>query len=394
MSDVSSPHIAFIGGFGSGKTYAACYKALGLACANPDTAGMLVSPTFPMLRDTTRRTFLEILQLEEVSYELKITENKIRILEPNAEIWFRSADDPNKLKGSNLAWVGLDEAAQMSKEAYDISLSRMRDPKANIKQLFITTTPEGFNWVYDISQKIKMVHSSTEDNVYLDKDYVEMLYSSYDEQLVKQYIKGEFVLLNKGRVYYCFDRNIQLTDITYNPSLPINLCVDFNINPMCWAIVQTVEGVDVVVDEIVLRNANTELAANTFINKYPDKVVSIYGDYSGTFRHTSSPTTDYDIIKSIIKTRDINIKPDPPVTDRVNSVNSRLRNSKGDVRLKINRNCKTTIRDFEQVVYKEGKREIDKSSLDLTHISDAIGYRIEYLYPIRGRAKVTQYNLQ
>ncbi|MBK7380769.1 MAG: hypothetical protein IPJ03_17565 [Ignavibacteriales bacterium] len=141
LSDVSSPHIAFIGGFGSGKTYASCYKALGLACANPDTAGMLVSPTFPMLRDTTRRTFLEVLQLEEVSYELKITENKIRILEPNAEVWFRSADDPNKLKGSNLAWVGLDEAAQMSKEAYDISLSRMRDPKANIKQLFITTTP-------------------------------------------------------------------------------------------------------------------------------------------------------------------------------------------------------------------------------------------------------------
>jgi len=32
----------------------------------------------------------------------------------------------------------------------------------------------------------------------------------------------------------------------------------------------------------------------------------------------------------------------------------------------------------------ENKREIDKSNIDRTHTSDALGYYIDYEYPIRG----------
>jgi len=368
------------------------------AWKKPKMKNWFVSPTYRQSKNIAWNI------LKEIVYEYPQTIKKKNEAELSIEfinnsiIELKGADNEDSLRGVGLNKVNPDEFAYMKADAwYEVLRPALSDKKGSA--MFIGT-PDGFNHFYDIYQKgvadkdgFKSWLYKSVDSPYLDAEEIESARNDLDERTFRQEYEASFETAT-GRVYYCFDRDLHLTDITYNPLLPISLCVDFNINPMCWAIVQTIEGVDVVVDEIILRNANTELAANTFINKYPDKLVSIYGDYSGTFRHTSSPTTDYDILKSIIKTRDINIKPDPPVTDRINSVNSRLRNSNGDVRLKINSNCKTTIRDFEQVVYKEGKREIDKSSLDLTHISDAIGYRIEYLYPIRGRAKVTQYNLQ
>src|SRR5690606_37265664 len=130
---------------------------------------------------------------------------------------------------------------------------------------------------------------------------------------------------------------------------------------------------------IILHNSNTELAANVFKEKYgKNNYVSIYGDYSGTQRHTSSSTTDFEILEEIIRPAEINIKPNPAIVDRVNAVNARLKNAKGERRLFVAEHCEKTIRDFERVIYKEERREIDKSNLDLTHISDAIGYYIEY----------------
>ena len=49
----------------------------------------------------------------------------------------------------------------------------------------------------------------------------------------------------------------------------------------------------------------------------------------------------------------------------------------------IDPRCKTLIRDLEQVVNKEGTRDIDKSNPELTHMSDGFGYAVDYEYPIR-----------
>ena len=54
--------------------------------------------------------------------------------------------------------------------------------------------------------------------------------------------------------------------------------------------------------------------------------------------------------------------------------------SKGN--LIIDPSCKHLIRDLEQVVNKEGTREIDKTSnSELSHISDALGYYVDFKHP-------------
>lgn len=388
--DLDHEVIAYIGGYGSGKTIAGCIKGLILSAYNERTAGMLVSPTYSMMRDTTRRTMFEILEHNNIGFNFRATENKILIHETGSEIWFRSGDDPVKLKGSNLAWVGLDEPALMDKEVYSVSLSRIREPKAKKRQLFITGTHEGFTWVYDeleLNNRGKIIRSSTEENIYLPQSYIESLYANYDELHIKQYIKGFATLINRGQVYTSFNREFNVKEFEYKQDLELFIVCDFNVTPMCWGIIQRIKDEDFVINEFVSSNTTTELMCKQLLEVYGQRNYIFYGDYSGTFRSTNSPTTDYDIIKQIIPNCEIRIKPNPPVIDRINAVNSRLCNAKGVRRLFISSRCKHLIKDFEQVIYREGKREIDKSNYDLTHISDAVGYYVEYEYSLRGKSK-------
>jgi len=65
----------------------------------------------------------------------------------------------------------------------------------------------------------------------------------------------------------------------------------------------------------------------------------------------------------------------PPIKDRVNSINSMLRSISGTRRIQIDPKCKELIKDFEQVAFKEGSYHIDKDRDRLrTHVSDALGY--------------------
>ena len=68
----------------------------------------------------------------------------------------------------------------------------------------------------------------------------------------------------------------------------------------------------------------------------------------------------------------------PRVTDRLNSVNASFNT------MVVDPKCKHLIKDFEQVAVKEGTREINKTdNPNLTHMSDAIGYFIDYEFPVR-----------
>ena len=49
--------------------------------------------------------------------------------------------------------------------------------------------------------------------------------------------------------------------------------------------------------------------------------------------------------------------------------------------LVIDPKCTNLIKDLEQVVNKEGTRDIDKTNKNLTHLTDALGYAVDYEFP-------------
>ena len=69
----------------------------------------------------------------------------------------------------------------------------------------------------------------------------------------------------------------------------------------------------------------------------------------------------------------------------MNAMNSRLKSETGDIRLMVDRQAAPhVVKDLEGVVLlKGGSGEIDKRSTpDLSHISDALGYYVAKEFPL------------
>jgi hypothetical protein len=71
------------------------------------------------------------------------------------------------------------------------------------------------------------------------------------------------------------------------------------------------------------------------------------------------------------------------VTDRLNAVNAMLKNGEGATRYYLHPRCERLATDFARVAVKPGTRDLDKSNKALTHASDAEGYRLVRLFPVR-----------
>jgi len=391
-------HTAFVGGYGAGKTFIGCYKCLMLASLNMGCYGAYVAPTYVMMRDIIWRTFDEVLHDNGIEYELHKSEWRLEIPAFNANVLLRSADRPERLKGLNLAWCGLDEAAICSKEAWNVLLSRVRDPDASHPQLFITTTPEGFNWVYEEfdekapRDEYAIHYSPTSENKHLPPEYIESLRASYDEKLILQYEQGRFVNVGTGAVYFAFDRHTHVKENAVALDNVLHIGLDFNVSPMlaeCFQVRpdKTIVGVD---EFYIPDNASTDMMCNAIKARYhhhhDNNLMWLYPDAAGNARKTSGKS-DWAMLKeglpkAIIKSG----KSNPRIKDRVNSFNRVLKSSEGVVSLYVSPKQAQLIKDLEQVVYNDNG-EIDKTKdARRTHASDAAGYFIENLRPIQERA--------
>jgi hypothetical protein len=65
----------------------------------------------------------------------------------------RSAEDPQSLRGATLSGLVLDEAAQISREAWEVVLQ----PTLAVSQGWATfiSTPKGLNWFYDLYRDVE-----------------------------------------------------------------------------------------------------------------------------------------------------------------------------------------------------------------------------------------------
>ena len=89
-----------MGGIGSGKSWAGSYDLI--RRAKPDRLYLVVAPTYSMQSDSTFRMFLQVAeQLGVVDFkEIKRSAPPSVRLRTGAEILFRSADEPDRLRRS------------------------------------------------------------------------------------------------------------------------------------------------------------------------------------------------------------------------------------------------------------------------------------------------------
>ena len=396
---------ALVAGYGSGKTVAFVLKAILEAGRNPKKTILLAEPTFPMIRDVLQPTLEQTLEELNFQYNYRASEMKYTIIWKNgySNIILRSAENYRRWAGLNLAGFGIDEAALLKDEkAWKMGLSRLRDGKH--LSGWVTTTPEGFNFVYDLwkdrpGSGYALIKGKTTDNKFLPQDFIDSLYENYDQKLISSYIHGNFVNLQYGTCYYGFDRSKNVEQVSYNSSLPIRIAMDFNVDPISCVLFQIHKEKPRirVFDEIQISHSGgqdlmTERLAKLIKEKYPyenpnllqPKIKKVdttghyicYPDPAGKNRHTSALMSDHDILRR--QGFGLRVKKKAPlVTDSVNAVNKAMEFTIVDSK------CKEFIKDLEQVVLKEGTREIDKSNSERTHLTDAFRYAIDYEFPVK-----------
>jgi hypothetical protein len=380
----------FSGPIGSGKSQALCQEAIKLTYINAGLTGLIGAPTYPMLRDATQAALFEILDSNGIRYEHNKAENTLVLPETRSKILFRPVDEFERLRGTNLAWFGLDELTYTQEGAWLRLEGRLREPKA--KQLcgFAVWTPKGYDWVYQkfVAEPVAgyeaVLAKANENRHLLERipDFYERLKASYDESFYRQEVMGEYINLSGAKVYSAFARGEHVKRQNALPYVPLLWALDFNVDPMSSVVAQVVRDEVLVLDEIVLRRASTADACAEFQKRYPAHAagVVVYGDAAGNTVQTTGQS-DYQIIREhfrMFSATPVSYrvpKANPAVRDRVNLVNSKLRSAAGEVRMAVDPKCKELIKDFEQVSYKADTTAIDKEKdRRRTHLSDALGY--------------------
>lgn len=190
-------------------------------------------------------------------------------------------------------------------------------------------------------------------------------------------------------VYYNFGQVNLRDDFDYDPAYEIVVGCDFNVDPMCWTLSQFIDGKLYVFDELFLRDANTPKTMDFLANKFHAHTAGwkFFGDATSKARKTNASRSDYVIIKNDARfgnKRVIFPEKNPSRRDRYASVNAAFKTADGNTRLYVHTRCKRLINDFNAVSYVEGTTDLeDYTGTDLGHMSDALGYEVYGLMPIR-----------
>jgi len=307
-----------------------------------------------------------------------------------SQIALKGANNPDSLRGVGLDYLVIDECAYVDERIWTEVLRPTLSDKMG-GALFISS-PTGRNWFYELFE----LGQSNEDPDWaswqfttleggnVPSDEIESAKRDLDERTFEQEYEAQFVTYS-GLVYYGFDYKESVVDVELDPNRKLLIGMDFNIDPMTATVFQLDDDEDTLflIDEIEIHGSNTDEMAEEILMRFPNHEIIVYPDPSCVASRTSAGgRTDLSILQSYgfrCKFR----RQHPLIRDRINAVNSRLCNAEGLRRLYVSKKCKKSIKSLERHSYKDGTNLPEKGgNPDYSHLTDSIGYLVEYLYPI------------
>lgn len=392
---------AFVGGYRSGKTFVGCVRLCINALEHPGIPQGYFAPTYPQIADIFYDTIPGVAEAFGLFADIVPSNKRVHLRDSKGRclstIVCKSMEHPHRIVGFNIAHALVDEIDCMpikkADSAWKKIIARMSTvwPTRRENTIDVTTTPEGFNWVYrkfvkelaaNPSQRplYGIVHASTRQNAKnLPKDYIPSLRESYPANLVDAYIDGQFVNLVSGSVYPNFCRRLNHTDETIRPGEELHVGMDFNINRMAACVFVIRDGEPRQLDELTsLFDTPAMIAA--LLERFPGHKITVYPDASGKNRKSvNGSESDHSLLKQAGFTVRVNLA-NPMVRDRVLAVNAMFLNGEGVRRLKVNTDkCPVTTQVLEQQAYNEHGEPNKDGTEDP---ADAFGYFVVHRFPI------------
>lgn len=393
---------AFVGGFGSGKTWVGASAHCRNAWEQPKVNNGYFAPTYSMIRDIFYPTIEEVAHDWGLSARVHQSNKEVHLFDGGvyrSTIICRSMDKPGDIVGFKIGHAQADEIDLLPMDKATLAwrkiIARLRWQGDGVKNSAdITTTPEGFRFAWrtfvkelrdsDVRRGLYgIVHASTYDNeANLAPDYIDSLRASYPPQLIDAYLRGRFVNLVSGAVYANFDRKLNHTSAQIEEGEALHIGMDFNVLNMTSCINVIRNEKPLTLAELT-KVRDTPTMAKLLKERYLDKkhAVTIYPDASGG--NTSSKNASESDL-SILRQAGFSIRvnpANPAVKDRVNAVSALILNDKGERRWLINTDaCPILTEAVEQQAY-DSNGEPDKST-GHDHPNDASGYFIVNRWPI------------
>ena len=371
-----------------GKTFLSTAELIRAALSGDGKNCWYIAPTYKAAKEIAWGMLIEAIPQE---YITKTNETALSLhLANGSVISLKGAEKPDNLRGRALDFCVLDEFADMRKEAwFEVIRPSLSDRKGSA--IFIGT-PKGRNHFYDLWTKgvdkdegWASHQYTTLDGGNVDANEIIAAKQDLDERTFEQEYEARFVNYS-GVIYYNFSREQSVIRYHGEPDR-ILIGMDFNLDPMS-AVVMTRRGNTLhAFDEIVIFGSNTDEMADEIRKRFGTKNVTIYPDPACRQRKTSAGgRTDLSILQNAgfeVKVRNSH----SAIRDRINAVNSRLRSADGVRQLFVDPKCKKTIESLERQTYKEGTSQVNKDGFD--HMNDALGYAVDYLFPIRKQYEAT-----
>jgi hypothetical protein len=352
----------------------------------PDQEVWYCAPTYRQAKQIVWRKLKN--RLQDLRWISKVNESELSIILKNgSQISLKGADNADSLRGVGLNYLVMDEFADIDPEAwFEVLRPTLADKQG--AALFIGT-PKGLgNWAHDLynmpteqPEQWASFQYTTIDGGNVKPEEIEAARKDLDERTFRQEFLATFETY-AGRIYYAFDRKNNVKEIIDYKTDVIYVGMDHNIDPMSAVIAVKMGDTLYVIDEVRMFSSNTQECVDGIKSRYPNSKIWCFSDPAGHQRKTSAGgLTDVIILQNagfVVKTP----RHHTPVRDRINAVNSRLCDSTGLRHLYISPKCKYTIEGLERQTYKEGTSQPDKDS-GYDHQMDALGYMVDYLFPVR-----------
>lgn len=361
----SDKRIKFIiAGIRAGKTLACLIESILLSLKGwktfdvPNT-GCIVAPTYPMLRDVIVPQFEQYCPPKVIrsfnKWELTCTfTNGSRIL-------FRSSEYPERLRGLDLHWFYMDEAALMEKIVYDILMGRISQKQGCA---LLSTTPKGPGWIKDLIESgdpdLFCKPFTSMDNPYFPREEIERLRSLYNDQFFEQELEARFITIS-GLIYPSFDREIHVKKVYGKFQMEKYICgVDFGFAvPTSILSIGIKDGIYNVVKE--------HFESSMIIPKVIEKIQEFNTDFK--FARIYCDPSHPDFIKQM---NDSFLRAEPGIRS-VDKGISKIRDLLASEKLYVDETCDNLIREFQTYHFKPG---IDKPVKKDDHALDALRYAL------------------
>lgn len=348
-------------------------------------------------------TDLKELSLSEL-HPKPPSEGKRTIFLPNGStIHVIGLDKPQRIEGKPWAGGVIDEFADIKDDAWSshiLPALNTVDPRHPdyLAWCWCIGVPEDLNHYYDLCEKANNgIDPNYKVFTWFSADILDQLHPGLVEQQKKMMSLKQFRREYEasfesatGQIYADYSKENKCNG-TIQPHEQLLWMHDFNFTPMSSAIGVVRNESLYILDEIILESAVSRQTAEEFVHRYQDhqnRKLLLFGDPAGRAGEKHGHQSDYTNIEQVLRAngwdveRKVKTKA-PAIVDRQNAVRAKIRNALGECSLFVNpEKCSYTDRGLSTVQTLKGSTFLEAVT-DFQHITTALGYCVEYLWPVR-----------